>query len=542
MADKGTRSGAASNPAAERQALREAAQALIDRLKKGGGEFDEGLSVAQQLREKREFELLNQVTDQLRRAGDERPTVRRLQAQSFIEQGNAVAALDILEGAAAKLGKKAPEWAEMHGLMGRAWKQIFFDAEDKTTDGARKALANSFAQYAIPYKAAPKKNQWHGLNLLALANFARAENIPVDFALDSERLARAIVSSLRKTPEAKRDRWYHASLAEAQLALNDLGAVEESIGLYARDPKTTDFQLGGTLRQFTDLWLLDKKGEREDGIVQALRAALMRDKQDGHLELTPGQIKHALEDRPTDDQLQAILGDEGPKTYRWFAKGLESAKSVGSIWDSGLKRHGTGFLVKGSDFRQAWGDDLFVLTNSHVVSDDLANGGIPARDASVRFEALDNAPSYPVDIIVWISGRTKLDACLLRLAAPVKDIASLRPYTARLPAPNTDRVFVIGYPGGADLSISFQDNMLLDHEGPPDGKPTDPEVCRLQYRTPTKPGSSGSPVFNSRWQVVALHHAGHEDPVMRRLNGSTERWSANQGIWIKSIVDGVSKA
>ena len=42
------------------------------------------------------------------------------------------------------------------------------------------------------------------------------------------------------------------------------------------------------------------------------------------------------------------------------------------------------------------------------------------------------------------------------------------------PAPDTKplpRVFVIGYPGGRQLTFSFEDNHLLDHEAPPRGTP-----------------------------------------------------------------------
>jgi hypothetical protein len=73
----------------------------------------------------------------------------------------------------------------------------------------------------------------------------------------------------------------------------------------------------------------------------------------------------------------------------------------------------------------------------------------------------------------------------------------------------TARVYIIGHPGGRDLAFSFQDNELLDHEGPSAGKPQIPGVCRVHYRAPTEGGSSGSPVFNARlWEVIALHHNG----------------------------------
>ena len=54
------------------------------------------------------------------------------------------------------------------------------------------------------------------------------------------------------TPIDKRDNWYHASRAEAYLAMGDLENVEMHIGVYVRSSATTAFNLGGTLRQFTE--------------------------------------------------------------------------------------------------------------------------------------------------------------------------------------------------------------------------------------------------------------------------------------------------
>jgi len=79
-------------------------------------------------------------------------------------------------------------------------------------------------------------------------------------------------------------------------------------------------------------------------------------------------------------------------------------------------------------------------------------------------------------------------------------------------------------PAPGSLSFSIQDNVLLDHEAP-----------RLHYRAPTEGGSSGSPVFNSQWKLIGLHHAGSKE--MRRLHGQAGTYAANEGIWIQSIIE-----
>jgi V8-like Glu-specific endopeptidase len=69
---------------------------------------------------------------------------------------------------------------------------------------------------------------------------------------------------------------------------------------------------------------------------------------------------------------------------------------------------------------------------------------------------------------------------------------------------------------------SLDDNLLLDHDG-----------VRVHYRAPTEPGSSGSPVLDRQWELIALHHAGR--PSMPKLHGSNETYAANEGIAIAAI-------
>ncbi len=58
----------------------------------------------------------------------------------------------------------------------------------------------------------------------------------------------------------------------------------------------------------------------------------------------------------------------------------------------------------------------------------------------------------------------------------------------------------------------------------------------LQYWTDTKVGSSGAPVFNSRWEVVGLHitatwtrRMATASPTGTRGAGSNESWKASSG-------------
>jgi V8-like Glu-specific endopeptidase len=60
---------------------------------------------------------------------------------------------------------------------------------------------------------------------------------------------------------------------------------------------------------------------------------------------------------------------------------------------------------------------------------------------------------------------------------------------------------------------------------------------RLQYLTDTLPGSSGSPVFNSKWDIVSLHHSGKKTKIFN--TGS--QGIVNEGININKIIDEITQ-
>jgi hypothetical protein len=169
--------------------------------------------------------------------------------------------------------------------------------------------------------------------------------------------------------------------------------------------------------------------------------------------------------------------------------------------------------------------EAVLITNAHVIPDDLAFG-----DAEVTFRAIEGAATYRTTELLWTSPPEELDATVLRLDGWPDEstrcpLAKNRPL---LDPPSS--TYVIGHPRGIDrVMLSIRDNKLLDHDD-----------IRVHYRTPTEGGSSGSPVFNTAWQVVALHHAGDRD--MGKLNGKPGTYAANEGIWMDRIATALTQA
>ncbi|MGA7149876.1 MAG: serine protease, partial [Pseudolabrys sp.] len=174
---------------------------------------------------------------------------------------------------------------------------------------------------------------------------------------------------------------------------------------------------------------------------------------------------------------------------------------------------------------------LYLLTNSHVVSPRPEfPDTITPLDAIITFEGLPGVEgkSWAVKKLVFNSPISELDATLLQLD---RDVPGVEPYpiAPALPDRNGERrLYVVGHPLGGGLSFSLQDNLLLDWD-----------QRLVHYRTPTEPGSSGSPVFDDQWRLIAIHHAGKSD--MRKLNGKPGTYEANEGINILAVVEGIKQ-
>jgi len=78
---------------------------------------------------------------------------------------------------------------------------------------------------------------------------------------------------------------------------------------------------------------------------------------------------------------------------------------------------------------------------------------------------------------------------------------------------------IVQHPAGRRKELALQENLI-----------TNIYSAKIRYTTDTEGGSSGSPVFNNGWDLVAIHHAAGE------WNSNTRKWVNNQGIRIDKIV------
>jgi len=506
------------------------------------------------LRRKGWFVLLEKVAEALCFTEQDDAQVRRQYAQALIDQGKIPAAIYVIESLITRTADDPAENAEARGLLGRIYKQLYVNAVN-AGGSPNLALSHLNLQRAVDaylsvYRSDPATHLWHGINAAALAARAARDGVALNNGPDPAAIARDILATLA-AQEAKAPlyAWDLATGAEAHLALGDATNALLWIARYVQDKKDVDaFEIASTLRQLTEVWglTLDKP---PGAILLPLLQSQLLDRRGGSIvfdrdklaelrqktaEAAPA-LEKAIDAAPPPKNYEKVLGKEGVVTLSWYKLGLDRAKVVAKVLNPAGDGFGTGFLIRGGDLVPALGDEILLLTNAHVTSSDPAvrtkYGSLDPDDATIIFEAFEAAAGqeFKVKKLLWTSPPDELDASLLRIDPPAP---SLQAYSLAKNLPlvdNIQKVYVIGHPGGRTLSISLNDNLLLDYDD-----------RLVHYRAPTEGGSSGSPVFNQSWQLIGLHHAGGTS--MQRLNGKEGTYAANEGIWIQRIIKALGEA
>lgn len=198
--------------------------------------------------------------------------------------------------------------------------------------------------------------------------------------------------------------------------------------------------------------------------------------------------------RPESGTLEKIIGDDRLKSVAWLRRGLAAARSVCRITAPGGRA--SGFLVM----------ENFIVTAEHVLSsrDDAASAIVEFNFEEDSDGTLLTPVKYRLDAATWVSDAS-LDCAMVRVldtsdAASTPKLSSwghLRWGKAGHDPVVGEYVSIIQHPAGGPKKVAVSENQI-----------TSIYEHRLQYTTDTLNGSSGSPVFNDDWEVIAVHHGG----------------------------------
>ncbi|MGW3071377.1 trypsin-like peptidase domain-containing protein [Kitasatospora sp. NPDC001132] len=225
--------------------------------------------------------------------------------------------------------------------------------------------------------------------------------------------------------------------------------------------------------------------------------------------------------RDPDEQERQIFRTSEFLDVAFLRRGAELATAVCRL----LVTHADGSSCYGTAFRIS--PDL-LLTNHHV----LHSGGRPAEAVEAWFgyeQDLDGREltyrTVRCDAGTAV-GRPEADWAVIRAADPLPEDALVVPLPERVSVAEGDRVCIIQHPHGLVKKLAARHNVV---------RHVDEQV--VQYWTDTAYGSSGSPVFDERWQLVALH---------RRYTRAGGRLSAsefrNEGLRIERVAADLAAA
>jgi endonuclease G, mitochondrial len=222
---------------------------------------------------------------------------------------------------------------------------------------------------------------------------------------------------------------------------------------------------------------------------------------------------------------EAVWGDREFVGVSFLQHGITAAKAVARIAYRDGRPKGTGFMIS----------DRLLITNNHVIGDPRSAAGLVAE---FDYEFDINGQSI-------LPTRFTLNPGACFVTQSINDLD----YTVIAIGSRLDGNRELGEFGWCGLSGAGNKHMLgevaniVQH---PDGRRKEIVLREnrlaarldsvLHYLADTEPGSSGSPVYNNQWQVIALHHWGGPYRQTTDAYGRPLNLEVNEGIRISAIV------
>lgn len=268
------------------------------------------------------------------------------------------------------------------------------------------------------------------------------------------------------------------------------------------------------------------------GAAQADLATVLAEREGREAER--GFVRRELLPRSDPHALERLVGARDIMPVSFLERGLRAARAVCRVRLGDTRGappdFGTAFLVAPG----------VVLTNHHVIRDqESAANALFEFDVEVDLNWVERPRRVFTGqprALFWTD--PMLDVTIVALApvahegTPVTEYGflPLMPHSGK--AVPGEYVSIIQHPAGGPKQVVVRENQVVR---PQEGLPGE---AFLYYRADTEPGSSGAPVFNDQWDVVAVHHLAVQarDASGIPLNRDGRPWSSEQGDDAKLIL------
>ncbi len=217
--------------------------------------------------------------------------------------------------------------------------------------------------------------------------------------------------------------------------------------------------------------------------------------------------------------LEQVINSADFVGIRFLEAGLAAARAVGRVnvrnASQQVTSYGTASLISAQ----------LALTNHHV----LPTADV-ARRSAIEFnyqDGIDGHPllsrMFPFDPDRFYLADKDNDFAIVAVSATEEELAEFgfnRLINVEGKAVVGEFVTIVQHPRGEKKQVSLRENRVVDLLD-----------MYIHYATDTEPGSSGSPVFNDQWEIVALHHASVAAPDRAELGGMM-----NEGIRVSALL------
>lgn len=258
-------------------------------------------------------------------------------------------------------------------------------------------------------------------------------------------------------------------------------------------------------------------------------------------------VRLDLINRNDPSAFERLIGRRDIVSVNFFERGLQTAKAVCRIKTLGMAGgppdYATGFLAT----------PALLVTNNHVLPDpETASRSLAEFGYELDTNFVERRGRiFPFAPIEAFYTSVDLDFTIVAISpmghdgTPITDFGVLPLIPMSGKGITGEHVSIIQHPEGGTKQVVVRENRIvaLDQTKFPNINP-----AFIHYAADTERGSSGAPVFNDQWDLVAIHHQAivdrnqkgdplnKEGKVWTEADGeSAKKWIANEGIRISAL-------